>query len=66
MPVRRVPLDDVVEAALAGDVHNGTLVIAVLAAARLRDRGWAGLRSVDEPWHTRSRGRSAPGEGSVG
>ena len=65
MPVRRVPLDDVVEAALAGDVHNGTLVIAVLAAARLRDRGWAGLRSVDEPWHTRSRGRSAPGEGSV-
>lgn len=66
MPVRRVPLDDVVEAALAGDVHNGTLVIAVLAAARLRDRGWAGLRSVDEPWHTRSRGRSAPGEDSVG
>ena len=45
MPVRRVPLDEVVEAALAGDLHNGTLMIAVLAAARLRDRGWAGLRS---------------------
>ena len=59
MPVRRVPLDEVVEAALAGDVHNGTLMIAVLAASRLRDRGWAGLRSVDEPWPTRSRGRSA-------
>ncbi len=67
MPVRRVPLDEVVEAALAGDVHNGTLMIAVLAASRLRDRGWAGLRSVDEPWPTRSRGRSAadPG-GSAG
>jgi 8-oxo-dGDP phosphatase len=59
MPVRRVPLDEVVEAALAGDVHNGTLMIAVLAATRLRDRGWAGLRSVDEPWLTRSRGRGA-------
>ena len=57
MPVRRVPLDEVVEAVLAGDLHNGTLMIAVLAAARLRERGWAGLRSVDEPWSTRSRGR---------
>ena len=67
MPVRRVPLDEVVEAALAGDVHNGTLMIAVLAADRLRERGWAGLRSVDEPWPTRSRGRrSTDLDGSVG
>ena len=67
MPVRRVPLDEVAEAALAGDVHNGTLMIAVLAAVRLRERGWAGLRSVDEPWTTRSRGRrSASPGGSVG
>ncbi len=57
MPVRRVPLDEVVEAILSGHVHNGTLMIAVLAAVRLRDRGWAGLRSVDEPWPTRSPGR---------
>ena len=63
MPVRRVPLDDVVEAALAGDLHNGTLMIAVLAAARLRDHGWAGLRSVDEPWPTRPRGHRAFGGG---
>ena len=48
MPVRRVPLDEVLEAVLAGDVHNGTLMIAVLAASRLRERGWAGLRSVHE------------------
>ena len=26
MPVRRVPLDEVADAVLAGDVHNGTLV----------------------------------------
>jgi len=57
MPVRRVPLDEVVDAVLGGDLHNGTLMIAVLAAARLRERGWVGLRSVDEPWLTRSRGR---------
>ncbi len=57
MPVRRVPLDEVANAVLAGDVHNGTLIIAVLAAVRLREHGWAGLRSVDEPWLTRSRGR---------
>jgi hypothetical protein len=36
----------------------------VLAASRLRDRGWSGLRSVDEPWPTRSRGRSPADPGS--
>ncbi len=58
MPVRRVPLDDLVEAALAGRVHNATLIIGVLAASLLRDRGWAGLLPVDAPWPTRSPGRS--------
>lgn len=57
MPVRRVPLDEVVEAVLAGDVHNGSLMVSALAAARLRERGWAGARSVDEPWLTRPRRR---------
>ena len=67
MPVRRVPLDDVAEAVLAGDVHNGTLIIAVLTAVRLRERGWAELRSVDEPWLTRSPGRRArESDGSAG
>jgi ADP-ribose pyrophosphatase len=60
MPVRRVPLDELVEAVLAGDVHNGTLMIAALTAALLRDRGWAGLRPVDEPWPTMSRPRARP------
>lgn len=58
MPTRRVPLDDLVEAVLRGDLHNGTLMIAVLAAARLRERDWSGLRSVDEPWPTMSRPRT--------
>ncbi len=53
MPVRRVPLDELVEAVVDGHLHNGTLMIAVLAAARLRDRRWAGLRSVDDPWWIR-------------
>ncbi len=57
MPVRRVPLDELVEAVLEGSVHNGTLMMAALAAARLRDRGWVGLRSVEEPWPTMSRPR---------
>lgn len=59
MPVRRVPLDEVVDAVLAGHVHNGTLMVSVLAAARMGEQGWAALRSVDEPWPTRPRGRSA-------
>ena len=57
MPVRRVPLAVLVEAVLAGDVHNGTLMTSVLAASLLRDRGWVGLRPVVEPWPTRPPGR---------
>jgi 8-oxo-dGDP phosphatase len=53
----------VVDAVLAGDLHNGTLMIAVLAAARLRESGWVGLRSVGEPWPTRPRGHRAFGGG---
>ena len=53
MPVRRVPLDELVDAVVDGHLHNGTLMIAVLAAVRLRDRRWAGLRSVDDPWWIR-------------
>lgn len=57
MPVRRVPLDELVDAVLAGNVHNGTLMVSALAVARLRERGWAGTRSVHEPWPTRPRRR---------
>lgn len=47
---RRVPLDEVVDAVLAGDLHNSTLVIAGLAAATMRDRGWSSLRPAQSPW----------------
>ncbi|QIM21051.1 NUDIX hydrolase [Phycicoccus sp. HDW14] len=59
MPVRRVPLDDLVAGVLAGRLHSPTLVIAVLAAEALRARGWSGLRPADAPWPSRSPGRSA-------
>lgn len=57
MPVRRVPLQDVVDAALAGRVHNATLIIGALSAWMLRERGWVGLLPADAPWPTRSPGR---------
>ena len=47
---RSAPLDDVVEAVLAGELHNATLVIAVLAAQRMRDHDWGALRPADSPW----------------
>lgn len=47
---RRVPLEQVVDAVLAGDLHNSTLVIGALAAERMRERGWTSLRPADSPW----------------
>ncbi len=58
MPVRRVPLDDLVAGVLAGRLHSPTLVIAVLAAEALRARGWSGLRAAEAPWPERSPGRT--------
>jgi len=39
-----VPLDDAVDAVLAGRLHSPTAVVGVLAAARARERGWDELR----------------------
>ncbi len=47
---RTAPLDEVVEAVLAGHLHNSTLVIAALAGQRMRERGWAPLRPADSAW----------------
>jgi ADP-ribose pyrophosphatase len=44
-----VPLAEAVEAALAGKLHNGSTVQAVLAAHVARSRGFAGLRPADAP-----------------
>ncbi|MGO1167035.1 MAG: NUDIX domain-containing protein [Janibacter sp.] len=55
---RSVSLDEIVDAVLAGDLHNSTLVIAALAGQRMRDGGWASLRPADAPWpeHPTNRG----------
>ncbi|MEJ5914231.1 NUDIX hydrolase [Pseudokineococcus sp. 1T1Z-3] len=50
MEVRWVPLDDAVEAVLAGRLHNPTAVVGVLAAAASRARGWSTLRPAGTPW----------------
>ena len=46
-----MPLDDAVDLALRGDLHNPTTVAGVLAAAAARDRGWSTLRPAgDDMW----------------
>ncbi len=57
---RAVPLDEVVDGILAGHLHNATLLVAALAAHRMRERGWASLRPAASPWpaHPSNRGRS--------
>ena len=50
MQLRWVPLEDVRDAFLAGEVHNATLGIAVLAALAAREQDWATLRPADAPW----------------
>ncbi len=41
-----VPLDEAVEAVLAGRLHSPSAVVGVLAAAAARDRDWTTLREV--------------------
>lgn len=55
---RSAPLDEVVDAVLGGHLHNSTLVIAALAAQRMREGGWTSLRPADSPWpgHPGNRG----------
>jgi ADP-ribose pyrophosphatase len=50
MPVRWVPLDEAVDGVLAGRLHNPMAVMGVLATARARDAGFAGLRPADAAW----------------
>lgn len=42
-----LPLDEAVEAVLAGRLHSPSAVVGVLAAAAARDRGWRTLRPAD-------------------
>lgn len=50
MTVRWVPLDDAVNAAMAGSLHNGPGITGIMAAYLARQRGWAGLRPADARW----------------
>lgn len=43
------PLDAVVSAVLAGELHNGVTAIGVLAANAARNGGFAGLRGTNAP-----------------
>ncbi len=57
--VRWVALDDIVDAVLARDVQNSILVIAVLAAAAGRARGWTTLGDANAPMDRHPRQRAA-------
>lgn len=48
-----IPLDEVVEAVLAGRVQNGVTANAVLAADAAQRRGWSTLRDARSPWERR-------------
>jgi 8-oxo-dGDP phosphatase len=50
MPTRWVPLDDAVEAVLAGRLHNPMAAMGVLAAAHARGDPFTALRGADAPW----------------
>ena len=39
MLTRWMPLEDVVDAIMAGAIHNGTLIVGILMAAEQRRRG---------------------------
>jgi ADP-ribose pyrophosphatase len=58
MTVSRVPLDEAVARALAGQITNAAAVAGILATAAARARDWRDLRPVDAPWPGRTRPRS--------
>ncbi|HEY5785709.1 MAG TPA: NUDIX hydrolase [Microlunatus sp.] len=61
MELSWAPLPDLVEAVLAGSLHNPTLVSGVLATwvAHLKGDDFASLRSADAPWPARDGLRSS-------
>lgn len=55
--VRWLSLDEAVEAVLAGTVHNGPLIVAILAAKAASERGWVSLGDPDSDWPDRPANR---------
>jgi ADP-ribose pyrophosphatase len=50
MEVHRMPLDEAVRRALAGEISNSSSVAGVLAVDHARRAGYVGLRAADAPW----------------
>ena len=53
-----VPLDDAVDAALAGRISNSATLVGLLSAHLSRARGWSTLRPHDAPWPAREAQRT--------
>jgi 8-oxo-dGDP phosphatase len=53
LTVSRIPLEDAVRRALAGELTNAAAVAGVCAAALSRANGWRDLRPADAPWSAR-------------
>jgi 8-oxo-dGDP phosphatase len=53
LTVSRIPLDEAVRRALAGEITNAAAVAGVCAAALSRANGWRDLRPADAPWSAR-------------
>lgn len=45
-----VPLEQAVAQVFAGEIENGLAIMGILATAWARERGYAGLRTLDAPW----------------
>ncbi|WP_417220635.1 NUDIX domain-containing protein [Arthrobacter sp.] len=56
-----VPLQEAVQAVLAGRIHNVSAVAGVLAAAAARANGFSDLRPADTPWNAHPRFRASGG-----
>jgi len=50
LTVHRVPLQEAVRRAFAGELSNASAVAGVMATWVARDKGWASLRPADAPW----------------
>ena len=53
MELRWIPLETAVASVLAGDIHNPSAVVGILAAAASKSGGWTSLRPADSPWPER-------------
>lgn len=53
MEQRWVPLDEAASAVLAGNIHNPSAVVGILAAVTSKASGWRSLRPVDSEWPER-------------